>query len=506
MSGGGRRNVMSRRWWLGVLGAMLWCAVPAGAQSWRLRLDASAQRVEFRGLTPDSIPVSAAQTSPAGGLVSPDGFAVDCIGDGFCRFYRPGPILAGAPASGGIDLTLWGLGVPGLSVRLSGRALTDLTGDRLWPGTSPAFNLVEGYAEYLHDGLTAQLGRTVQQGRLASAGTSGLDGARATWRFDQSGIEVGGYAGWGLARGTILPVTSPAVDPLADYQPSSRQLVFGLLAGIHLPKADVQTEYRRELDPVTDYIVAERAAVSLQLRPEPRVRLVTGADYDIAQDQWGSAEATLSYTSPRVSATIGARHYRPFFDLWTVWGVFSPVPFNGVSGSIAVTPNARLQLRSQAEWFRYEPADVNTPSVPLEDRGWRWSLEGTYTPAPHWTVDLNGHGEFLPGASSRGIDGRLTWRPASRLDLSLDGGSLERPLELRFQDAGVQYAGGSAAYRIDDRWQVGATVDRYWDSRDRPDAASFDWDQWRMSARVSLTLKSDADRWLPPARPQATSP
>jgi hypothetical protein len=42
------------------------------------------------------------------------------------------------------------------------------------------------------------------------------------------------------------------------------------------------------------------------------------------------------YTTPRFSATIGARHYRPFFDLWTVWGVFSPVPYNGVSGSVSV--------------------------------------------------------------------------------------------------------------------------------------------------------------------------
>lgn len=481
-------------------------AGPVAAQSWSLRLNASAQHVEFRGLTADSIAESGAVTSATAGPVTPDGFAVNCAGNGFCYFFRPGPVLNGLPASAGVDLSLWGLGLQGLSVRLSARGYTDLGGDRVWPGTSPPFNLMEGYAEYLRGGLTAQLGRMLDRGRLASVGTSGLDGLRATWRFNRDALEVGGYAGWGMARGTILPVTSPAVDPLADYQPSSRQIVVGTVVGAHLPAVDVQAEYRRELDPVTDYIVAERAAVSLQAIPERHIRFVTGADYDIAQGQWGSAEASASYSGLRVSGTITARHYRPFFDLWTVWGVFSPVPFNSISGSIAVNPTAKLQVRSRAEWFRYDAADVSTPSVTLEDRGWRWALEGTLAPAERWTVEIDTHGELQPGASSSGIDGRVTWRPHAAFDLSLDGGNLERPLELRFQDAGVTYAGASAAYRVGERWRLDVGVDRYWESQDRPDAAAIDWNQWRLSARASLTLRSAADRWLPPARPAGAAP
>ena len=489
-----------------IAGAASLAAVRVPAQSWRLRLDAAAQRVEFRGVTADSIREAAARVGASGGLESPDGFAVDCVGDGFCRFFRPGAVRAGLPTSAGVDLTLWGLGLPGLSVRVNARALTDLTGDRVWPGTSPPLRLVEGYAEYLRDGLTVQTGRMIERGRLASAGTSGLDGARTMWRSDRTGIEVGGYAGWGMARGTILSVASPAVDPLADYQPATRQIVVGALAGAHLRAVDVQAEYRRELDPVTDYIVAERAAVSVQATPERRVRFVAGADYDLAQGAWGSAEASASYIGAHVSGSITARHYRPFFDLWTVWGVFSPVPFNGVGGSISVNPTAKLQVRSRAEWFRYDAADVSTPTVTLKDRGWRWALEGTLSPAERWTLELDTHGELLPGASSSGMDGRVTWRPQPALDLSLNGGNLARPLELRFQDAGVTYAGASAAYRVGERWRLDVAVDRYWESRDRPDAAAFDWNQWRLSARASLTLRSVADRWLPPARPQVPSP
>lgn len=476
-------------------------ALPAGAQSWRLRFDGYAQRLEFRGLTADSIPASAVITGGTTGPVTPDGYAATCDFDAWCRFYRAGPVQQGIPVSAGVDLSMWGLGVTGLSVRLSARTMGDLTGNRLWPGTSPALRLVEGYGEYLRDGLTARLGRMVEQGRLASSGSSGLDGVRATWHTTSNRFEVGGYAGWGLARGTILPVNSPAVDPLADYQPSARQQVFGALAGLHFRSLDAQAEYRRERDPVTNYLVAERAALSMQLQPWARVRLLTGADYDLAQARLGTADATLSYTGKSLWVTAGARHYRPFFDLWTVWGVFSPVAYNGVNGSVAIHPAKALQLRGRGEWFRYDNADVSTPAVTLEDHGYRWGVDGTLTPTPKWTLEAGGHGEFLPGASSKGVDGRVTWHARERLDVSLSGGSLERPLELRFQNAGVNYLGGGVDYTVADRWRVGLTADRYWESRDRPDALSFDWNQWRLSARFSVTLKSSADQWqLPPAR------
>lgn len=490
-----------------VLLAAVGIATPARAQSWRLRFDASAQRVSFRGVTPDSVAESDIIVGPHGGPTTPDGFAVTCFGDGYCRYYRPGEIRRGVPASAAADLTMWGLGLTGLRVRINARTLTDFTGDRLWPGTAPTLRLVEGYAEYMRDGLTAKVGRTLEQGRLGGAGAGGLDGIRASWRFGKAGLEVGGYLGWGLARGTVLPVTSPAVNPLAEFQPSHRQIVAGAVAGAHWSVLDAEAEYRREVDPHTDYFVSERAAVSVSVRPHRQWRLAGGAEYDMTTGQWGSADATLAWSGNALWITAGARRYRPFFDLWTVWGVFSPVAYHGVNGSVAVNPLRRVQLRARGEWFRYEDTETSTPTVTIEDRGWRWGVDGALTPAERWTVDVGAHGEFLPGASSRGIDGRVAWHFREWLELSVRGGSLERPLELRFQDAGVTWAGASAEYRSGERWRVGLSVDRYWESRDRPDAAAFDWNQWRASARVSLVLRSAADRWvLPPARPTQAVP
>ncbi len=487
---------------IGVTAALcVGAARAAAAQSWWLRFNGSAQHIELRGLDEDSILATAAVAAPTGGLQTPDGFAVDCLGTTYCQYFRAGRVLSGLPATAGVDMSMWGLGVRGLSVQMSARAYTDLNGGSVWPGTTPAFELFDAYAQYLHGGLTVQGGRLLEQGRLAVAGTSGLDGVRGDWRFAGGSYDVGGYAGWGLARGATLPVTSPAVDPLAEYQPSERQIVVGATGALHLPRLDVQAEYRREIDPATDYLVAERAAVSALVRPMPAVRIVAGADYDLGQEAWGSADLSVEYTARTLSATVGATHYRPFFDLWTVWGVFSPSPYNGVTGSVALHPIKHLQVRANGEWFRYDAAGVSVPAVPLTDRGWRWGVGATLTPAPAWSVDANLHRSLLPGASSSGIDTRVSWHALPQWEFNAEGGSLESPLEFRFQNDGVDYAGGAVDYHTVERWRISLNVDRYWQSAARPDAASFDFNQWRISAQFTLTLRSAADSWLPPAAP-----
>ncbi len=163
--------------WAAVIALGVATAHPLAAQSWWLRFNASAQHIALRGLDEDSLPEAAAVTAPSGGLQTPGGIAVTCGGGtGYCYYFQAGGVESGLPASGGVDLSLWGLGVQGLSVKVSARALGDLSGGRVWPGTSPALELLEGYAEYIRGGLTVRGGRLLEQGRLANAGTSGLDG------------------------------------------------------------------------------------------------------------------------------------------------------------------------------------------------------------------------------------------------------------------------------------------------------------------------------------------
>jgi hypothetical protein len=472
----------------------------AAAQAgYRLRLDAGAQTAAFRGVTLDSIPVADTVGAPGQGPTTSDGYAVQCLtGAAYCTFFRPGPERRGSPATVAADLTVWGLGLPGVSVHATGRLGVDLGTADVWPGTEPAVQLLQGYAEYAVPRATARLGRQIVASRL---GTTGFDGAGVVVRDPQRGLEVQGYAGWGLERGVALPVTSPALNPLDDFQPRQRQLVAGAGAGWRSAIADVRLDYQREVDPRSDYFVSERIALGGALRPLDALRVTAGADYDLAAGWWGSADASLGYTYRRVHATLGVRRYRPHFDLWTIWGAFSPVPYHSVQASVSVTATPEIELRGRYERYRFEDAEAATPlfnSVPND--GWRWEVGVTATPREGWTLDGGYRRELGPGAAATGLDGNIAYRPTDRLTLSLTGSTIDRPLEFRFNEAVVHAYGVDAQLAPMERLRVGLTAFRYEESHRRPDAGAFDWNQVRLSLRVVMLFGNDADlRGLPPA-------
>lgn len=484
---------------LGVLVAAL-LARAGQAQGYRLRVDTRVQAAAYRGVTLDSIAVGDTVPGPSGGPYTPDGFAVNCVsGDAYCRYFRPGPAVHSTPITTTADLTLWGLGVPRLSIRATGRVAGDLSSADNWPSTDSHVQLLEGYADYSAEHVSVQLGRQAVPTRF---GFTGFDGGRLALRTGQQGLEVTAYGGWGLARGVALPVTSPALNPLDDFQPRERQLVAGGSAGWAAPRFDVRLSYLREVDPRVDYFVGERAGVDLAVRPARGWSLVGGADYDLAAGWWGSAEATLGYAAPsgRVAATVGVRRYRPHFDLWTIWGAFSPVPYRAGQASLAITPIGGLRVRASGERYEYDATETSTPLVSFETSGWRFSWGATYTMSAAWTLDGGYHSEFGPGAASRGFEGSLTYAAGERLALVLNAATLDRPLEFRYDDPSVNQYGVQAVYRPSPRALFQLDASRYAEDRRRPDAAAFDWDQLRVSARVVLLFGTAADMAnLPPA-------
>lgn len=468
------------------------------AQGYRVRVDTRWQTVAFRGVSLDSIPVTDTVSTPGSGPTSPDGYAVRCgPGASYCTFFRPGPVRRGSPMTAGLDATVWGFGVSGLSLHAAGRLGLDFGGTDVWPGTEPALQLLEGYAEYAVPRATGRLGRQVVASRL---GTTGFDGAGLTLRDTRRGLDLQGYVGWGLARGVALPVTSPALNPLDDFQPRRRQLVAGAGAGWTSAIADARFDYQREVDPGTDQFVSERIGIEAAVRPWPGLRLSGGADYDIAAGWWGSAEATLGYTTRTVRAAVGARRYRPHFDLWTIWGAFSPVPYRAAQVSLSVQVAAPVELRGRWERYRYDDAEASTPLFSAKRDGWRWELGSTVRPAPGWALDGGYRREFGPGASAAGVAGSVSYDPSSRLRVALQGSTVTRPLEFRFNESVVRAYGLDAQLEASPRLRLGLTINQYEELHHRPDAAAFDWNQLRLSARVVLLLGRGGDlRGLPPA-------
>jgi hypothetical protein len=484
--------------------ALSWLTATAThAQGYRLRLDSRFQTVSFRGVAKDSILATSTLVGSNGGFETPDGFAATCFpGRTFCSFYRPGSRLTGDPLVSSADLTVWGLGVSGLSVRANARWGVDLGADDVWPGTQPAVQLLEGYAEYATPRLTGRLGRQHVTGRF---GWTGFDGASLAFRLPRQGLELTGYGGWGLARSLDLPITSPSLNPLDDFQLPERHLTAGAALGWRTRRADLRVDYRREVDPSVDHFISERTALTGVLRPADHLTVTGGTEYDLGQGWWGSSDLFLRYGDARVNADAGVRRYRPFFELWTIWGAFSPVSYTAVEGSVAVAVIPSIRLRAGGERYWFDESGAETALASFEDRGWRASLAVTALVSPALTLDGGYHAEVGPGAHSRTWDARVTWIPVPSLTLSAFGSTFARPLELRFDDAQVDAIGIDAAVRPSDRLQLALTGAQYFEDRRRPDAGAFDWNQFRLQARITWVFGSDADRLrLPPAIRGAT--
>ena len=124
---------------------------------------------------------------------------------------------------------------------------------------------------------------------------------------------------------------------------------------LHLLLQSVADHTRPDVEPV-----ARETSSTLRIASQVETPLIPPAGGDIA----------LTYLKPRFSLSAGARRYRPYFSLWTLWGAFSPVPYNAVNISAETRLTSRISINGRAEHYKYDDAEVSTALVPqLEDRG-----------------------------------------------------------------------------------------------------------------------------------------
>lgn len=482
-----------------VAASALLCASPLVAQGYRVRLDARGQAVSFRALETDSVSVSEVDTVE-GGFRDSDGRVVRCTASAYCYLFRPGPSVRAIPLAASASIAIWGFGVEGLSLHASGRVFKDAGNDNAWPGTEPSAQLIEGYAEYQRSSIVARAGRQLLSSRLEAMG---FDGGWLKYRWNRASLELTGYGGWGLGQAAVITASNPALNPLNEFRPRDRQIVAGAEAALISSFADVRTEYRREIDPEDDYFVSERAALSVATGIRA-IRFTGGMDYNIAEGRAGSADANVTYLARKFSVTAGARRYRPYFSLWTLWGAFSPVPYRAASLSAQVRAAEWLSINARTERYAYDEAEVSTALVPqLTDNGWRVRGGANGKIGKRLTFDGTYGLEHGPGASARSADLSLDFAATKTLSFDVYGGSLDRPLELRFYDAKSKWVGGRAQWQPSDQHRLWADVSFVSDDRDLANNASSSLDQTRVRAGVSVAFGSGADRTpLPPARPR----
>jgi hypothetical protein len=465
------------------------------AVGWRSTWDMRYRTTAFRGFELDSIPVSEVVTLPDGSLVTPDGIAVRIPpGSSHAMFFRPGPARRIGPLSTSFDGVAWGFGVQGVSVHAAGRITGDFGKDEA-PGTDPNGRLDAAYVEWAGAHGIARAGRMHETSRL---GFLGYDGARAEGRLAAGRIAVAAYGGWGLVRGDDIPATSAAVAPLGDFLPEKRQIAFGTRANWQSSSSGAGWIYQREIDPRADDFVSERTGAEGFLNFGD-LNFSGGADYDIASRAWGRAEAKFAYLHERDGVEVGWRRYAPHFPLWTIWGAFSPVPYDAFLANARIVVLPAWEIFGSGERWDYQDLGATTPFASVEESGWRWSLGARWFPNSPWQARASLWREFGPGAGSVGYEGSAGYQWKEDISVSAAFSWMRRPLELRFDESKVASSLARLTWNPKKRFRAFADIQYIDEARERPDAAAFDWTHWHASLGTTLEFDSGDGSNIPPA-------
>lgn len=497
---------------LAALGGLALCAGQLRAQGYRVEVDARVQGVEYRGWQLDSIPMD--QVVVENGLLyTSGGFGVSCLpGRAYCLYYKPGAKVRALPMVATMDFSVWNLGVRGLRLEGSARIAKDgkdgptlngVTGEPLgaWPGTRPVAQLIEGYLVYDGPFYRFRGGRQTSVSRL---GYIGFDGAQASIREPRGRFGLTGRFGWSLARGALVAWTDATLNPLADSRASARDRLLGFDLDLNLPGFQGRALYQRQWlsESGATTVSSELIGGDLSIQPHRAVRISAGLEYDLGWGNVGNADGALTAFLPRNfgTLTVGARRYRPRFELWSIWTAFSPVPYGAVFGQAAVRVRREIQLRARVERFNYEETGASTVLAVVKDDGWRYGLGASYRYSASLNASLDYQAGLGPGAQALTVNGAVSWRPLLAAGLRANVAYVERSLELRQGDNTLWQFGldGDAVVYHGIRVFGGAWYLK--EDRDRADAAAIDWNQVRFHIGLRYGFGSAADRpSLPPA-------
>ncbi len=399
LAGVGARGRMAA---LLAVGALALLPAEARAQGGRISGTSVAEFVQIKQLVPDSIPVSQAGDTVPGSVgdlrFGPGGQIVRCVvGALFCNFRRSAATVSGVPLVQDIELSGWGFaqGLRGY-VHVRGRADVG-NASAFWPLANEPVDVLAAYAELDRGAWRARAGR---QWHTSGLGYYDFDGAGLMWRGPRR-VSLEGYAGWSLERGLDEPATSDEIRALEPLVPSTRAWIFGAEARWR-PDArfSAGATYQRELRTDRAGLFSERGAANARAR-------LYGATldgqlvYDFAQTQVN--EGRLRLQSPvfhRMVLSVEGRRHVPFFELWTIWGAFSPVAFNEGSALLSWTGlQDELQISVGGARRRYEDPGTGLLGFPLRRDGWRFTSDAAWQPRAGWSTQAAFSSQIGFGAS-----------------------------------------------------------------------------------------------------------
>jgi hypothetical protein len=458
-------------------------AAEAVAQGYRGWASTSVQLVELRPLGADTVPRSEVVTDAQGRFLY-NGLEVSCVLTTVCTGYLPLGDEHTLAATQDLGLTMWGLGVQGLSITAHVRGRARVDGDFVWPRSDDEFDAIVAYAQLQRGPLRVRAGRMDIPSGL---GFARFDGASASYTRGMLRGEL--YGGRSLARGLREPAKE-AFRGLDDFFLDHSVLLFGGSASARLLGTAVTGRYQREILWDRSGLVSERGSLDFSSTRE-RFRLRGSLDYDFAREQVGKGEVTWSMPlqESRWLAELSVSRYVPYFELSTIWGFFEPVSYWELTGRVAWSRTADL-----AAWIsggRRSYADTKTPVIlePMRDVGWRGELGARWRLARDWALDGQYQLEWGPGGFLSSADAAVRYDVSEGLIASLSAVTFQQIEEYRLGQG--RAFGGSAS--VDWAWSErasvagGASLVRH---RDGGNVFTSPWNQ----SRAWMTLRFDIGR------------
>lgn len=478
-------------WRAGLLGAAAvgMAAGPLSAQAGRLWGTSAFQYVEVRPLVVDSI---LEVDVPGDGLIRPipGGGAVRCVaGDPYCRYSRSDEPVYTVPMIHDISGTAWGF-AEGVRVYTRFIVRGEVAGQEgIWPRANDAFDLVLAFAEWNRRTVQVRAGR---QWKVSGLGYYNYDGASVLVR-PVRGLQVEGYGGWSLARGLNEPRTSDALAAIESFAPNKRALIFGAGA-TYRPSARgaVTGLYQRELRTDRKGLYSERITLDGLFRTG-RASLEGTFDADIPSRTVNDAKLRVRTSLPRrFAANAWVRHYEPFFELWTIWGAFTPVAFNeaGAGGSWS-TADGAVRMDLSGSWRQY--GDTHTSSVfgSARSTGWRFvgSVAAELTPVLGLQARYGSDASFGAAKSSGGLRLQRSLSRSGYVGVNLE--AFQTTLEFRVDEGTVLGFGADGGVELGARTRLSGGLMAY-NHRNGAESAETDWSQVRANVRFEWAVGPDA--------------
>ena len=461
------------------------------AQQVRITGTTITRYVEMRPLVADSVPLdSTSGTGPLREAVT-RGVAVQCApGDLYCRYRRSADESATtASLIQDLEASAWGFGT-GIRAyaHLRGRAANDAGGD-LWPQANDAFDVLDAYLEIERGRLRGRGGR---QWRTSGLGYYNFDGLSLLVRpLDRLSVDV--YGGWSLVRGLNESHTSGAIAAVEDIPPDDRALLFGVeVRGRPTTSLSLSGLYQREFRSDQTAFYSDRVSVDAELRLG-RIASVSGSiEADLATAEVNEALLRGRVPLPRgLTVVAEARRHLPFFELWTIWGAFSPVGYTEGNATLSWSDvRSRVLVHARGGWRRYDETEAGVNFLPLEDSGWRIGADATWRMSEQWTAYAATHAELGFGAARSDVDAGVRWEPSRRLFAGVRAAGFQNAYEFRVGEGRVVALGvdGGARLSTGIRLMGDVTVYRHSYSGGAP---STDWSQTRASLRLEWTIGRD---------------